>query len=130
MTRLTDILDDPEYNGVYRIEGGVPPMPEVLCLDARCLAGKAALLQAIGRVLDFPDYYGANWDALEECLFDLSWWEGPVCLLIEHAGVLGTDELELLADIWGEAAAAWSEAGRVCVLVLQGVVLPSLPKIE
>jgi len=130
MAQLTDILDDPEYNGVYRIAGGVPPLPELLCLDARGITSKTALLQAIGQILDFPDYYGANWDALEECLFDLSWWEGPACLLIEHAEVLGTDDLELLADIWGEAAAAWSEAGRVCVLILQGVGLPSLPMIE
>ena len=127
MTRLTDILDDPEYNGVYRMAGAVPPLPELLCLDARGIAGKTALLQAIGQVLDFPDYYGGNWDALEECLFDLSWWEGPVCLLIEHADNLPVADLELLADVWAEAAAAWAEAGRVCVLILQGQGLPDLP---
>jgi RNAse (barnase) inhibitor barstar len=130
MTQLTDILDDPEYNGVYRIEGAVLPLPELLCLDARGIAGKTALLESIGQILDFPDYYGANWDALEECLFDLSWWEGPVCLLIEHADRLGNGDLELLADVWGEAAGAWGVAGRVCVLILQGAGLPNLPAIE
>lgn len=36
--------------------------------------------------LRFPDYFGFNWDALDECLADLSWLE-PGDVLIWHTDV-------------------------------------------
>ena len=38
----------------------------------------AEALDAIGRALDFPDYYGRNLDALWDCLTDLT---GPTALI-------------------------------------------------
>ncbi|GAA2720722.1 MULTISPECIES: barstar family protein [Streptomyces] len=35
---------------------------------------KAAFLDACARDLDLPDWFGRNWDALADCLTDLSWW--------------------------------------------------------
>ncbi len=130
MPSLNDLLDDPDLNGVYRIDAAVPELPELVRLDARTCPDKAALLAALGWALDFPEYYGLNWDALEECLFDLSWWAGPALLLIEHTEALDAEALDTLADIWGEAAAAWAEAGRGCVLLLQGAGPPGLPVAE
>jgi RNAse (barnase) inhibitor barstar len=37
------------------------------------VTSKAAALDAIGAVLNFPDWYGRNLDALYDCLVDLSW---------------------------------------------------------
>jgi len=43
---------------------------------------KGALLDELYRRLSFPDYFGFNWDALVDCLRDLSWLPtGPVVLL-------------------------------------------------
>ena len=67
-----DILSDPALNGVYRLADRGELLP---VLDGRGLADKHSLLSALGRALDFPDYYGENWDALEEGLADLSWRE-------------------------------------------------------
>jgi Barstar (barnase inhibitor) len=41
-----------------------------------------AILTALGRALDFPDWYGANLDALNDCLTDFSWREAKGYLLI------------------------------------------------
>jgi hypothetical protein len=37
------------------------------------IQSKKALLEILGCGLRFPDYFGSNWDAFEECLRDLSW---------------------------------------------------------
>lgn len=34
---------------------------------------KGELLAALARTGKFPDYFGGNWDALQDCLRDLSW---------------------------------------------------------
>jgi hypothetical protein len=37
------------------------------------IKSKAALLEALFVALRFPDYFGGNWDALDECIRDLCW---------------------------------------------------------
>src|SRR5688572_31813881 len=45
------------------------------------MATKRGLLDELSSGLRFPDYFGGNWDALEECIGDLSWIPpGPVVL--------------------------------------------------
>jgi hypothetical protein len=39
--------------------------------DGTGISDAPALLKALGQALAFPAYYGANWDAAEECLGDL-----------------------------------------------------------
>ncbi len=46
------------------------------CLIIQVPAGigsKMELLQFLKASLHFPDYFGNNWDALEDCFLDLSW---------------------------------------------------------
>ncbi|MEU6348104.1 barstar family protein [Streptomyces sp. NPDC047072] len=40
------------------------------------------------QVLGFPDYFGHNWDAFEECLLTV----GPLTVLVRDAGQLLADE--------------------------------------
>jgi len=37
------------------------------------IQSKTVLMETLGANLLFPEYYGANWDAFEECIRDLSW---------------------------------------------------------
>ncbi|HNA30183.1 MAG TPA: barstar family protein [Thiobacillaceae bacterium] len=130
MPILQEIVFEPSLNGIYRL--GVPPedapVDLVPVLDGRGLKDKASLLAALGRALDFPDYYGGNWDALEECLGDLSWRTGPIWLLVRHAGEIPTELLTLLLDILGEAACSWARLGRVFSVFLTGLDRPDLPE--
>jgi hypothetical protein len=61
--------------------------------------------------LDFPDYFGHNWDALEECLADLEWLpaKGYVLLITDAGCVLPDDdeEYETFLEILRDAGEAW-----------------------
>jgi len=118
------ILDDPQLNGVYRLDS---PSDRLPALDGRVLADKEALLAALGWALEFPAYYGANWDALEECLMDMSWRPGPIALHLEHADALDPELLHMLMDIFTDAADTWRDEGRACSLFLSGQKDPELP---
>jgi len=48
--------------------------------------GKQELLGRIAGGLSFPDYFGGNWDALIDCLSDLTWLEKTEAI-IDHAAV-------------------------------------------
>jgi hypothetical protein len=50
------------------------------------LSDKRQLLHWYGKALEFPTYYGANWDALSDCLRDLGWV--PERLIHLHHAVL------------------------------------------
>ncbi|HEY5127851.1 MAG TPA: barstar family protein [Bradyrhizobium sp.] len=50
------------------------------------IAGKQELFATLAKQLSFPDYFGENWDAFEECLRDLSWLPTGLVVLT-HADV-------------------------------------------
>ncbi|MGO4776197.1 barstar family protein, partial [Lysobacter sp. 2RAB21] len=77
-------------------------------------AGKDEALQRIARALRFPEWFGGNWDALNDSVNDLSWWPAPgYLLLIEHAGTWQSqyaDEATILVEILNDAAQDWAKA--------------------
>lgn len=48
--------------------------------------GKEKLLGVLAGKLRFPGYFGHNWDALDECLRDLSWLGSRERVVIVHEG--------------------------------------------
>jgi RNAse (barnase) inhibitor barstar len=73
---------------------------------------KASLLTEFAQALEFPDYFGHNWDALEECLTDLEWLpaKGYVFCMTEAEHVLAGDdeEYETLLEVLSDAGEAWA----------------------
>ena len=43
-----------------------------------------AILSGFGKALYFPEWYGANLDALKDCLTDFSWREATGYVLIHN----------------------------------------------
>ncbi len=68
----------------------------------RCRS-KDRLFQEIASALQFPHYFGENWDALEECLGDLGWIDSDhLTLLITNADKLlssGSKDLATFLEI-------------------------------
>ena len=75
---------------------------------------KSKLLDVLSRLFKFPDYFGHNWDALDECLRDLGEWMPANGYVLQVHGaetfwrhdplVAGT-----LVMVWLSAAESWSE---------------------
>ena len=65
-------------------------------INGKKCATSAGLFTEFARALGFPDYFGHNWDAMEECLADLEWLpaKGYVLLLTDAQAVLADDEDE------------------------------------
>jgi len=92
-------------------------------------ADKARLLQNMASALRFPDWFGHNWDALEDCLTDLSWREAPAyVLLIDNPKP--DEDFDVLTDILRSSAESWAGRGKpfFAVFVDPGRAL-SLPEL-
>ena len=128
MGKLLQRLSDATRSGVYRARRAEDVLDAVRGSAVRVarigLAGasdKGGLMERIARALDFPQWFGGNWDALEDCLTDLSWLkaEGHV-LLFEDAGRIAADERGVLVDILASSAAYWAERKRPFFAVFVG----------
>ncbi|MFC4062338.1 barstar family protein [Planomonospora corallina] len=80
------------------------PAPAVV--DGRACRTRAAFFEEVARALRFPAHFGRNWDALTDCLRDVTARDGIVALVVEHAeDLLAADPpgrfatlLEILAE--------------------------------
>jgi RNAse (barnase) inhibitor barstar len=88
-----------------------PPGLALKVIKGRHCKTPATLFAEFARALAFPDYFGHNWDALEECLADLEWLpaKGYILLITDAASVLSSDdtEYETLLEILHDAGEAW-----------------------
>jgi len=87
----------------------------VASLDGASLTDKQDLMSGLAGALELPDWFGGNWDALDESLRDLSWLEaaGHV-VVIEGGEVLWRRQPDLagtLVSVWTGAANAWTSKG-------------------
>ena len=138
MSKLLQRLSDASKSGVYRasrtddiLDAAQGGALQVARIDLDGAAGRDALLARMAEALAFPKWFGGNWDALEDCLADLSWSKaaGHV-LLIEGAAALPADERGILVDILASVAASWAERKRpfFAVFVNGSPALPELYK--
>ena len=118
MSKLLERLRDPVRSGVYRVmtpDAIHEVMPSATRID---LQGGDAM-RAIAEALHFPDWFGGNWDALEDCLGDLSWRPaGGQVLVFRNWQALSSDDLGVLIDVLRSSAESWSGRGRPFFAVL------------
>jgi hypothetical protein len=124
MSKLAQRLADPARSGVYRVSSA-DTVEEVVrgtplsCTRVALHGGKAQVLDALASALAFPDWFGRNWDALEDCLADLSWKPaGGHLLLLAGAPALPRDDAGILTDILASSAEAWKARGKPFFAVL------------
>lgn len=115
MGKLIERLQDASRSGVYRAARADEIVDAVganeLSLVKINYAEKQTLLKNIAQALDFPDWFGENWDALEDCLADLSWRDAAGHVLIFDHPKAG-DELGVLIDVLRSSAELWAGRGK------------------
>jgi len=78
----------------------------------------AGLFAEVAEALEFPDYFGHNWDALEECLADFEWLpaKGYVLCYTNAESILPDDEEDFATflEVMSDAGEAWAsgQAGQ------------------
>ena len=115
-----DALKRPEAPFLHRVSEDENALWDTLRAhaSARLLRGsrmgtKAGLMAEFAAALQFPPSFGANWDALDEALADLSWMGGQgACLLITEADQVlskATDEdRAIFKSLLEDVAQAWA----------------------
>lgn len=100
-------------------------------LDLADCTDKASLLECFASALAFPDWFGRNWDALSDCLTDLSWLPAQHYRIeLAQPQGLRTAAPEALAtalEILGEAAEFWAGEGVVFEFALSETPQDLLP---
>jgi RNAse (barnase) inhibitor barstar len=109
-TYFIDVRDREGLDGIARESGFA-----VAAVDLAGCRDKDEVLDPFAAAPCFPDWFGRNWDALADCLGDLSWWpaEGYL-LLLDHAGAWRGAEAGQFAtalEILDDAARTWSVQG-------------------
>ncbi len=74
------------------------------------IVSKQELLNILFVSLKFPDYFGFNWDALDECLTDFEWIEEKNIVIIhEELPRIGSASLKLYLSVLSDAIEDWKE---------------------
>ncbi len=95
---------------------------KVFYLNGKQLTNKEDYFTAWANIAKFPDHFGFNWDALEDCLADLSWHKANGFLIVlEHSKLFrdaNPDAAEKASDILESVAKKWEQAGTPFVVLL------------
>jgi len=141
VSKLLARLQDASRSAMYKAPGADEILDalqgagfDLVRIDLTRVSDKERLLGQFASALAFPQWFGGNWDALEDCLTDLSWRPADRhVLLIEGFQSLRArrpDDFGVLLDVIASSAQYWSERGRPFFAVFvdpeNTLVLPDL----
>lgn len=132
-------LEDKTLSGPYRLPPGTEPEVTdaacnlgwpLVCYRPESAADTGAWLAGLGQSLGLPEHFGANFDALYDCLTDpeLMSAQGQV-LILGNLAPLG-DEVDILIAVLQAASDEWREQDRALWVLLDAprLDLDPLPK--
>ena len=94
-------------------------------VDGRSAATKGAFLHTVATACAFPTWFGHNWDALADCLADLSWApaERGYLVVYDGWGMLAWTEPQSwhsLRSVFSEACSHWAGTSTPMAVLLRG----------
>lgn len=101
---------------------------KLIRINLKGVHDKQSLLDAIASALDFPEWFGRNWDALEDCLTDLSWKKAiGYVLLLEHSADFARrspHEFAVAIEVFESVAEYWDEQDKPFWTLFGGIEQP------
>jgi hypothetical protein len=112
MGKLLQRLQDASRSGVYRVRTDAEVLDALRGNGLRKISllgitTKSGLLDRIARTLEFPEWFGGNWDALEDCLSEVRGY-----LLVHDYQAIPADDLGVLLDVLASSAEFHAEQGE------------------
>jgi RNAse (barnase) inhibitor barstar len=137
MERMTKQLADANQSGVYQLASKPEEVERaardagltVFRIDIGNAKSKEDFLAQIAKELQFPDWFGTNWDALNDCLTDLT--KAGYVLIFENCENFAArhrPEFEGAIAVFVAAAEYWKLQGRPFWVLIEasGKWAPSL----
>ena len=74
------------------------------------IADKEEILNFYAQELNFPEYFGENWDAFNECITDLNWLSQKLIKII-HTDIplINFNDKKIYIDLLEEAVISWKD---------------------
>jgi RNAse (barnase) inhibitor barstar len=134
LKRLLDVFKDFQTSGIFRLEGEISTeeLSKVakqhgiafFLIDGRKINNKEQFLRNSAQAMNFPDYFGANWDAFEDCLTDMSWHEtdGFVVLYdnVDTFAQNSPDQFKVALEIFRDIIEFWRNQEKPFFVVVRG----------
>jgi hypothetical protein len=99
-------------NIVYALQCELQPRVVVRMVRGKNMGSVSALFSEFAAALQFPCYFGKNWNAFDECVADLEWLpgDGYVVLIVDGSNVLdaASEDREVFFRIMASVAREWS----------------------
>lgn len=119
----------PNSGGVFYLADG-EPATAVFAVDLQKHSKMRDVLRPLGEAFDFPEWYGANLDALLDCLADPDWLDSGGTLRLYGLSSLVQNDPEGwadLLDVFQSACSAREEDGSAPLTILLDAEEAKLP---
>ncbi len=132
--RITEILSGEVYPSVYLLDVALTPTDlerlnqdngtKVFVLDGTKIVDRTTLLQQFDTVMQFPEYFGHNWDALKDCLTELDGHEVDRYIItidsLEHFAASDREQWSNFMDVCKSVIEYWQDTETPMYILLQG----------
>lgn len=135
-TQISDMFEGKLVPKVYRLETQAPKEElsdlagqqdyRFFYLDGQGIHDGPSFIDECAKVMDFPDYFGRNWNALDECITDLEWCQAKGYVLL-YDGVdafaqADPNQWAYALDTLRSAADYWRKTDTPMLVLLTGTV--------
>lgn len=91
----------------------------IVDFDCKTWSSESEMHKQLKKELSFPDYYGENWDALNDCLSELEISEMGQILVFRHLDSFCAERVHNLLDIFAQNARRQILFGKRLIALVQ-----------